>query len=64
MSIELFDADEGQAVLDIVREYLLRVPGDLDEKKRHVLGKLMDEAQASMIGAPTEFPDVVTPLRR
>lgn len=64
MSVELFNAEEGQAVLDIVQEYLLRIPGDLESRKRYVLGKLMDEAQASMIGVPAPLPPGVTPLHR
>ena len=65
MATELFNPDEGRALLDIVRGYLLHVPGDLTGGERHVLGRLMDEAQAAMEpGEPAELPDGVTPLRR
>jgi hypothetical protein len=64
MATELFSPDEGRALLDIVRGYLLHIPGDLDGAQRHVLGVLVDEAQAAMIVEPVALPDGVTPLRR
>ena len=68
MSAELFSQDEGRALLDIVREYLLRVPGDLDDTKRHVLGVLMDEAQCAIEtptgpAVPEQWPRLVKPDR-
>lgn len=65
MAAELFSPDEGRALLDIVRGYLLHGTGDLSGTERHVLGVLVDEAQAAMEpGEPAPLPDGVTPLRR
>jgi len=63
---KMFGVEEANGLMDVVRNYLLHIDGDLPAAERKGLGRLLDEIQMSLEGEEEaqvagQWPRLVTP---